>query len=78
MENVRQILGDRITYCDSEYEALEGADALAVVTEWTLFRKPDFEQVKKLMKAPVIFDGRNIYNVDEITQAGFHYESIGR
>jgi len=78
MENVRQILGDRITYCNSEYEALKGADALAVVTEWTLFRKPDFEQVKQLMKAPVIFDGRNVYDVDEMWQAGFHYESIGR
>jgi UDPglucose 6-dehydrogenase len=78
MENVRHILGDRINYCSSEYEALNGADALAVVTEWTLFRKPDFDQVKQLMKAPVIFDGRNVYDVDEMRQAGFHYESIGR
>jgi UDPglucose 6-dehydrogenase len=78
MENVRQILGDRITYCNSEYDALNGADALAVVTEWTLFRKPDFDQVKQLMKQPVIFDGRNVYDVDEMRQSGFHYESIGR
>jgi UDPglucose 6-dehydrogenase len=78
MKNVKQILGDRITYCESEYEALRGADALAVVTEWTLFRKPDFDQIKQLMKAPVIFDGRNVYDVDEMRQAGFHYESIGR
>jgi UDPglucose 6-dehydrogenase len=78
MENVRHILGDRITYCNSEYDALNGADALAVVTEWTLFRKPDFDQIKQLMNAPVIFDGRNVYDVDEMRQAGFHYESIGR
>jgi len=78
MENVRQILGDRITYCESEYEALQDADALAVVTEWTLFRKPDFDEVKKRMRAPVIFDGRNVYDVAEMAQAGFHYESIGR
>jgi UDPglucose 6-dehydrogenase len=78
MENVRHILGDRILYCENEYDALKGADALAIVTEWTLFRKPDFDQVKQLMNAPVIFDGRNVYDVEEMKLAGFHYESIGR
>ena len=60
------------------YEALRGADALAVVTEWNEFRTPDFKKMKKLMKKQVIFDGRNIYNQEEMKKLGFTYYGIGR
>jgi UDPglucose 6-dehydrogenase len=60
------------------YEALRGADALAVVTEWNEFRAPDFQKMKRLMKKPVIFDGRNIYNPVELRKEGFLYYGIGR
>ncbi|MFZ1705201.1 MAG: UDP-glucose/GDP-mannose dehydrogenase family protein [Saprospiraceae bacterium] len=78
MPNVKQIFGDKIMYCEHEYEVLEGADALAIITEWNEFRNPDFEKMKKIMKAPVIFDGRNIYDVMQTRALGFYYDSIGR
>lgn len=78
MANVKKILGDSITYAENEYEALQGADALAIVTEWTVFRNPDFDQIKTIMHAPVIFDGRNVYDVAEMEALGFVYDSIGR
>ena len=62
MANVKAVYGDKITYCDRPYGALEGADGLAIVTEWAEFRNPDFEVMKRLLKTPVIFDGRNIYD----------------
>jgi UDPglucose 6-dehydrogenase len=60
------------------YDALTGADALALVTEWNEFREPDFAKMRKLMRSPVIFDGRNIYNREQMRAHGFTYYSIGR
>ena len=78
MANVRAIYGDKIIYCDRPYGALEGADGLAVVTEWAEFRNPDFEVMRRLLKAPVIFDGRNIYDEKAMAAHGFTYYAIGR
>ena len=78
MENVREIYGDRIVYGKSMYEVLEGADCLCIMTEWGEFRTPDYERVAKALNAPVIFDGRNVYDMDQMKGVGFHYESIGR
>jgi UDPglucose 6-dehydrogenase len=74
----RKLFKNRIGITQDGYEALRGADALAVVTEWNEFRKPDFQKIKKLMKKPVIFDGRNIYNQEELRKLGFTYYGIGR
>jgi len=78
MENVKKQLGAKIRYADDQYKALEGADALLIATEWSLFRTPDFEKVSALLKARVIFDGRNLYALDRIRELGFRYYSIGR
>lgn len=78
MKNVKQIFGEKIEYCGHEYNAIEGADALAIITEWNEFRTPDFDKMKHLMTAPIIFDGRNIYDVKTIRDMGFYYDSIGR
>ncbi len=72
------IFGKRITLCDSGYDALKGADALAIVTEWHEFREPDFVRMKALLKQPVIFDGRNLYAPSAMQALGFTYLSIGR
>jgi UDPglucose 6-dehydrogenase len=76
--NVRQLYGERLTYCDRPYGALEGADALAIVTEWPEFRRPDFEVMRRLMRTPVIFDGRNLYEPKTAHANGFTYYAIGR
>ena len=68
----------QVTMCANAYEALEGADALAVVTEWGVFRSPDFDKVKNTLSKPIIFDGRNLFDVEEMGKMGFYYESIGR
>ncbi len=78
MENVKQVFGDKIEFSANEYDAIEGADALAIVTEWNEFRTPDFDRMKQLMNQSVIFDGRNIYDVQVIRDMGFYYDSIGR
>ncbi|XYH94798.1 UDP-glucose dehydrogenase family protein [Sorangium sp. So ce1128] len=78
IENVRAIAGDRITFCDSMYAAVEGADALALVTEWHEFRQPDFARIKRLMRTPSLFDGRNIWDPEEVRSLGFWYTGIGR
>ena len=78
MENVRKIYGDKLVYCDRRDDALVGADALAIVTEWKQFVHPDFEEMKRLMRQPVIFDGRNLYNPPRMRTAGFTYYSVGR
>ncbi len=80
MDEAKRIYGDRddLRLVEHPEEALEGADALAVVTEWMVFRSPDFEEVKKALNAPVVFDGRNIYSPDLMEQLGFAYYSIGR
>jgi UDPglucose 6-dehydrogenase len=77
-ENAEKILGNRVTFCALAYDALEGADALAVVTEWNEFRHPDFERMKKMLRSPVIFDGRNLYNPRQLKELGFSYYGIGR
>ena len=74
----RAIFGDRITYAARSYDALEGADALAIVTEWNEFREPDFARMRLLMRTPVIFDGRNVFDVEQMRTEGFTYYSIGR
>lgn len=78
VENVRRLLGDRIEYAAEAYEALEGADALIVVTEWNEFRFPDFERIKSTLAQPVVFDGRNVYDPEVMSGGGFEYHSIGR
>jgi UDPglucose 6-dehydrogenase len=77
-ETARKIFGDRITYSKNAYDALKGADALALVTEWNEFREPDFAKMQSLMKAPVVFDGRNLYSPEQMRALGFTYFSIGR
>ncbi len=72
------IFGDRISYAASNYDALKGADALVIVTEWNEFRRPDFSRMRTLMRAPVVFDGRNLFTPDQMKQSGFSYYSIGR
>jgi UDPglucose 6-dehydrogenase len=76
-DNVRAIYGDRLSYCSHHYDALEGADALAIVTEWNEFRNPDFGYMQHKMKQPVIFDGRNLYDPRRMRELGFHYSGIG-
>jgi UDPglucose 6-dehydrogenase len=78
MKVAKGIFGTRITYASKNYDALKGADALAVVTEWHEFREPDFARMRKVMRQPVIFDGRNIYDKDQMKEQGFTYYSIGR
>lgn len=78
LANVREIYGDKLTYCDRPYGALEGADALAIVTEWNEFRNPDFDVMSRLLKSPVIFDGRNLYDPARMANLGFTYHGIGR
>jgi UDPglucose 6-dehydrogenase len=78
MPNVKARYGDSIQLAADQYETLIGADALAIVTEWSLFRTPSFQVMKELMKGKAIFDGRNLYDLDVIQEQGFYYESIGR
>lgn len=75
---VRKLLGDRIGFEEGNYVAAEGADALVLVTEWNEFRRPSFDRLKQIMRQPVIFDGRNVWNPAEVRAAGFVYEGIGR
>ena len=75
----RQSRGNKlISFADDEYQALEGADALIIATEWSVFRTPDFDRIKKYLKKPIIFDGRNLYEPDDMGKAGFYYQSVGR
>ncbi len=74
----RRVFGDRIRLCARALEAVKGADALIVVTEWNEFREPEFEKLKARMRRPAVFDGRNIYNPQTVRALGFHYEGIGR
>jgi UDPglucose 6-dehydrogenase len=77
-ENVKRKIGDKINYAANMYAALEDADFLVIVTEWTVFRTPDFEKMKSLMKSNLIFDGRNLFDLKDMEESGFHYYSIGR
>ena len=78
MPNVKKLIGDKIAYATDRYSALNGADALLIVTEWPVFRTPDFDFMKEKLNAPVIFDGRNLYDLDRMKDCGFYYSSIGR
>ena len=78
MKNVKEIYGDQLTYTENQYQALEGADALIIATEWSEFRTPDFEKITALLPSKLIFDGRNLFDLDQMKNCGFHYESIGR
>lgn len=77
-ELAKNIFGDRIAYANNSYEALDGADCMLLLTEWNEFRRPDFDKIKSLMKAPVIFDGRNQYDANRLKQRGFEYHCIGK
>ena len=78
LDNSRSILGDSVRYGEDQYSILSNADALVICTEWEVFRNPDFTKMKNLMKEPVIFDGRNLFNLKEMNSKGFYYSSIGR
>jgi UDPglucose 6-dehydrogenase len=78
IDNVREKLGDRIDYASDAYDAAKDADALALVTEWHAFRRPDFARLKSVMRSPALFDGRNVWIPDEVRSFGFHYAGIGR
>ena len=78
MENVRAQIGDKIQYADNEYDALKEADALIICTEWSIFRNPDFEKIKTKMSGNAIFDGRNLFDLEDMESKGFCYFSIGR
>ncbi|MGV3636133.1 MAG: UDP-glucose dehydrogenase family protein [Flavobacteriales bacterium] len=76
--NVKKMIGDKISYAKDEYAALNGADSLIICTEWALFRTPDFDRLAKSLKERTVFDGRNLYELEEMKAKGFHYVSIGR
>jgi UDPglucose 6-dehydrogenase len=78
MNNVKGLLGDKINYAENQYDALVGADALLIVTEWSVFRTPDFDLLENQLKNKVIFDGRNLYDLQKMIDCGFYYNSIGR
>lgn len=78
MENVQSQIGDKIAYASNMYEAIDGADALLIVTEWSVFRSPDFEKIASLLKNKAIFDGRNLFEPSKMKKIGFHYECVGR
>jgi UDPglucose 6-dehydrogenase len=78
IRNVKQLLGDKISYAENQYDALQDADALVIATEWNEFRTPDFLKMVTRMKNKVIFDGRNLFDTKAIAELGFHYESVGR
>ena len=78
MPNVQQVLGDTIDYSEKMYDTLEGADFLVIATEWPEFRTPDFDKIGALLKEKLIFDGRNVFEMDSMRKHGFTYYSIGR
>ncbi|HEY5772033.1 MAG TPA: UDP-glucose/GDP-mannose dehydrogenase family protein [Chitinophagaceae bacterium] len=78
MKNVRDVVGDKITFTENQYDALNNCDALIIATEWSEFRTPDFDKMTERMKSKVIFDGRNVFDLSQMKDLGFYYESIGR
>ncbi len=78
MDTARAVFEDRVELVDDQYDALDGADALLVVTEWNEFRRPDFKRIKARLRQPFVFDGRNVYNPDRMREMGFKYACIGR
>jgi UDPglucose 6-dehydrogenase len=77
MHEAKHILTHTVTYCEKQEDALIDADALLIITEWPEYRSPDFDELKSKLKNPVIFDGRNIYDAEELRQLGFSYYGIG-
>ena len=78
MPNVKGVIGDKISYAEGQYDCLQNSDALIIATEWNEFRTPDFDKMLEVLKDPVVFDGRNVFDVPVMEKKGFHYESIGR
>lgn len=78
MANVQKIYGDKVYFAQNQYDALEGAEALIIVTEWSEFRNPNFQKIKESLKQAIIFDGRNVFSLDKMQELGFYYNSIGR
>ncbi|AZI25507.1 UDP-glucose/GDP-mannose dehydrogenase family protein [Pedobacter sp. G11] len=78
MSNVRITIGDKVNYAKNQYEALENADALLIATEWSVFRNPDFDKIEVALKNKVVFDGRNLYDLQKMIDLGYYYNSIGR
>ncbi len=78
MENTKRVFGDKVSFSNTKYETLKGADGLALVTEWDVFRAPDFAEIKSMLNIPVIFDGRNIYDPDMLKSFGFEYFGVGK
>lgn len=78
MDNVKELLGDKIEFVDNQYQALEGAEALLIATEWGEFRNPDFKKMRETLNTPTIFDGRNIFELDRMENEAFYYSSMGR
>jgi len=78
MKNVREVVGDKISFTENQYDALINCDALIIATEWSEFRTPDFDKMTERMKSKVIFDGRNVFDLSQMKNLGFYYESIGR
>lgn len=78
MPNVKQVVGNKIDFASNQYDALKNADALIIATEWSEFRTPEFEKISELLKNKLIFDGRNVYDREQMKQLGYHYESVGR
>tara|TARA_R110002050_G_scaffold290260_1_gene443716 strand:+ start:45367 stop:46710 length:1344 start_codon:yes stop_codon:yes gene_type:complete len=78
MDNVKELIGDKISYVSNEYDALDAADALLIFTEWQIFRNPNFTKIANQLKEKVIFDGRNLYDLKNMQELGFYYNSIGR
>src|SRR5690606_4553799 len=76
-ENVQAIYGDKLTYCSHHYDTIQGADALAIVTEWNEFRNPELDYIRQKMNAPVIFDGRNLFDPSRMRNEGFTYIGVG-
>ena len=78
MENVKGVFGNKIEYVENQYDALADADALLIATEWGTFKNPDFDKLKSSLKTPTIFDGRNLYSLEQMEKLGFYYNSLGR
>jgi UDPglucose 6-dehydrogenase len=78
MPNIERLLGDKIAYGADQYAVAKDADALLILTEWSVFRTPDFDQLETLLKAKVVFDGRNLYDIQKMIDCGYYYNSIGR
>ena len=78
MHETKRRIGDRIQYAETNYDALSGADALVIVTDWNEYRHPDFARIKESLKTPIVVDGRNLYDPRKMKSLGFTYASIGR